>query len=192
MPQTVRTFIAIESTAAVQKRAANLIERLKAAQADVKWVAPENMHITVQFLGDVQAEQLPEVIARVERAAAKFAPFELQMQGAGAFPNTARPRTVFLGARGGNEQAATLAKEIGRPLAELGFKPEHRDFHAHLTLGRVRGFGRGLKPLSELLEREKEFVAGSIAVEELVVFSSTLTPKGSIYEALGRARLSGG
>jgi 2'-5' RNA ligase len=185
----IRTFIAVEISPEVLARAAELSAALRPAGADVKWVETHNLHLTVKFLGDVQDEQLADVIRAVQGAAAKVEPFELEVHGAGAFPNAGRPRTIWLGARDGSEAMADLAAAIEKALKPLGFSPEHRRFQPHLTIGRVREVRRGLKELSERLWQFADFAAGRTPVEEAIVFSSDLTPRGPIYQRLGTAAL---
>jgi 2'-5' RNA ligase len=189
MKSTVRTFIAVEVDEAVRARAAELIEVLRVAPADVKWVDTHNLHLTLKFLDEVPLAEIPAVCAAVEAAAAKVEPFDIEIHGAGAFPNAGRPRTVWLGAGKGVEAMATLHKHLEDALAKLGFRKEHRRFQAHLTIGRVRGGGPAIKPLGDLLWQYADFDAGQLAVDEVVVFSSQLERTGPIYEALGRAPL---
>ncbi len=149
-----------------------------------------------------------------------MAPFELEVRGAGAFPNAARPRTVWLGAGEGAEQMVLLHDRVEAALAELGYREEHRRFQVHLTIGRVRGGsekrgqapfvrstlravpangagplfsdgGMGIAELGSRLKEHADFPAGKMAVEKITVFSSNLTPAGPIYEVIGSARLSG-
>ena len=116
-------------------------------------------------------------------------PFELEVRGAGAFPNAARPRTVWLGAGAGAEQMVTLHDRVEDPLAELGYREEHRRFQSHLTIGRVRGGGLGIAELGKLVQQHARFLAGRMTVGKVTVFASTLTPAGPIYEVLGTAPL---
>lgn len=190
MPK-IRTFVAVESSAAVRQAAAGLIEKLRPSPADVKWVEPGNMHVTLKFLGDVDPREVHEVCETVARTAAQVAPFELQFRGAGAFPNLGRPGTVWLGAGDGSAAMDALQHAIDKALKKLGFPPEGRKFHAHLTLGRVRRGGQGLKELGDLVRQQAGFDAGRMTVHEVTVFSSQLTPEGPIYQALGRGPLEG-
>jgi 2'-5' RNA ligase len=190
MKKTLRTFVAVEITPAVRARAGELIAALAGTSADVKWVEPHNLHITLKFLGDVHQRDMVEVCRAVERGTAQLAPFELVLRGAGAFPNAARPRTVWLGADQGSQQMVDLHDRIEEQLAELGFREEHRRFQTHLTIGRVRGDGQGIKELGCLLSQQAAFDAGRMTVAKVTVFASTLTPSGPIYEVLGTAPLS--
>jgi RNA 2',3'-cyclic 3'-phosphodiesterase len=188
----LRTFIAAEISSEVRSSAMRLINRLRDSQAKVKWIEAENLHFTLKFLGDVAAERINDVCRAVEEAASPFTPFELVAKGCGAFPSPSRPRTVWLGVEEGTEPMELLAQAIERLLEPLGFAREHRRFTPHLTLGRVReGSAAGLKQLSELLGKYAEFDAGSMVVDEVTVFSSTLRRGGPKYEPLARIALRG-
>jgi 2'-5' RNA ligase len=189
MKKTFRTFVAVEITSPIRARAAELIGALAAAGADVKWVEPHNLHLTLKFLGEVHERDIAEVCQAVERGAAKVEPFELELRGAGAFPNAARPRTVWLGAGAGAEQMVALHGQVEAALAKLGYREEHRRFQTHLTIGRARGGGPNIAPLAALLGQHADFVAGRMTVDKVTVFSSTLSSAGPIYEILGTSPL---
>jgi RNA 2',3'-cyclic 3'-phosphodiesterase len=190
MPDTIRTFIAVETSEAVRRLAAELIDKLRGAKANVKWVEQHNMHLTLKFLGDVPSSQIPRVCEAVETAVASAQPWELHLRGAGAFPRAARPSTVWLAVTEGEEELGVLHRNVERVLAQLGYPKEGRRFEPHLTLGRVRAHGPAVAELGRLLKQHADFDAGRFLVTEALVFSSQLTPKGPIYEALSRARLA--
>ena len=160
--------------------------------ANVRWVKPEHLHLTLKFLGDVDLRDIPEVCAAMTRAAASVPPFTLRMVGAGAFPRESQPRTVWIGADEGTEEIAVLHERIEVALAELGFRREHRRFRPHLTIGRVRSADRGIEELARVLGENHDFVAGVVDVDEVVAFSSELDRAGPIHEALATAPLEGG
>jgi len=191
MTQTIRTFVAVEMDPAIRKGAQGLIEKFRAAGAEVSWTAPENMHLTLKFLGDVSDADVPGVCEAVRGAVAGVAPFDLEIRGAGAFPNLSRPRVIWLGSAEGDEPMADLADRIDTALKKLGFAREARRFHAHLTLGRVRRGGPAISALASLVQEHADAQIGRTPVDEVVVFSSQLKPTGAIYEALDRAELGG-
>ena len=191
MSEKVRTFIAIEIPAEVKDRAKQLIARLSATPAKVKWVGPEAMHWTLKFLGDVDMLEVPEICAAVERACRPFAPFDVEAKGAGAFPDPRRPRTVWIGVGEGSEPMIALHDAIELELAELGYREENRRFRPHLTIGRVRNSPEGIEELGRLLQANADFESGLSTVYEVVIFSSTLGPKGPTHEPLGHADLRG-
>jgi RNA 2',3'-cyclic 3'-phosphodiesterase len=191
MKKTLRTFTAVEVTGAIRARAKELIAALDGTTADVKWVEPQNLHLTLKFLGEVHEREIANVCNAVARGAAKVRPFEAEVRGAGAFPTAARPRTVWLGVAEGDEPMIRLHDAVEAELAELGYREEHRRFQAHLTIGRVRGTGPGIAELGQRIEQHADFLAGRMTVSKATVFASTLTPDGPIYDVLGTATLGG-
>jgi 2'-5' RNA ligase len=189
MKRTLRTFVAVEINGPIRARAGELIAALGGSTADVKWVDPHHLHLTLKFLGDVHQREIVRVCQAVTRGAAEVAPFELEVRGAGAFPNAARPRTVWLGAGAGAESMVVLHDRGEAALAELGYREEHRRFQTHLTIGRVRGVGPGIAELGKLIQPHVDFTVGRMTVQKATVFCSTLTADGPIYEVLGTARL---
>ncbi len=185
-----RTFIAVELDSAIRSRAEELINLLRSVDADVKWVETQNLHITLQFLGEVPEQQIAAVCKAVEQGAAQVRPFDLEIGGAGAFPNSNRPRTLWIGANAGSQQMADLHDNVALELAELGYQDEDRRFQTHLTIGRTRS-GKNVLQLGQLLKQHADFNAGRMRVEKATVFSSKLQRGGPIYEVLGTARLAG-
>ena len=191
MKQTVRTFIAVEIDERARRAAAKLIEKLGAAAADVKWVEPHNLHLTLKFLGDVALDETARICQVVQKAAAEVEPFELAIAGAGAFPKPARPRTVWIGSNDTQDSMAVLHKKLENRLQKLGFRKDSRRFQAHLTIGRVKRAGPGMAELASLIEENAQCEIGKTTVREVVVFSSELGREGPNYHPLGRAKLGG-
>lgn len=186
---TIRTFVAVDITPAIADRACDLMARLQLADAGVKWVAPENLHLTLKFLGDVPDTDTPSVCRQVAQAVVGFGAFEMVLRGAGAFPNARRPRTLWIGVEQGAEPLRQLHKIIDRELSRRGFPKEHKPFQPHLTIGRIRRPGPQLAELSKLLEKHVEFDAGRCRITEVVCYASFLDKQGPTYKALGRSSL---
>jgi 2'-5' RNA ligase len=191
MNQKIRTFVAVDVSSAVRDGARDLIEQFRATGAEVKWVEPHNLHVTLKFLGDVDAGDIHQVCLAVEQAVADVAPFEFEVRGAGAFPDTRRPRTVWLGIAEGNKELVDLNDRIEPPLEKLGFRKEARRFQPHLTIGRVRRGGPAVAELGKLIHQHEDLPIGGTRVSEAIVFSSQLDRSGPTYEALARAPLGG-
>ncbi len=191
MRDSLRTFVAVELPGEIKVLAAQLIERLRGTSANVKWVAPAQMHWTVKFLGEVDLIDVNAICANLSEAVASFAPFDVEVWGAGAFPDLDNPRTIWLGARDGTEQFVELHAAVERSLSKLGFRAEGRRFRPHVTLGRVRNSPSGIAELAGLLREASAFDAGMAPVFEVTLFSSELGPKGPNYEPLGHAELKG-
>ncbi|MAT71714.1 MAG: RNA 2',3'-cyclic phosphodiesterase [Planctomycetaceae bacterium] len=189
-----RTFIAVAAVDAVHAAAVGAIERLAGATENVKWVEPENLHWTLQFLGDLDDQEMATVCMRVRRVAARVPAFTMQADGVGAFPSIQRPRTLWLGAGDGGEEFCRLQREIEDALLDLGFRADNRKFVPHLTLGRASRGGNPGPLLSERLAKLANYPAGdggpvAQAVDEVTVFASELTREGPHYHVLATAPL---
>jgi 2'-5' RNA ligase len=190
-----RLFVALEPPEPVRRRLAAMALELRRAAGraadEIRWVPPENVHLTLQFLGAVPEERLSDVESAVRAAAAQARPLSLEVSGAGGFPNARRPRVVWAGIAGDVAALGALATELGRRLAPLGFPPEDRPFSAHLTLGRARE-GRGAAGIAGALASANEAASTPWRATEVVLFESHLSPKGPRYEALAHAPLAAG
>jgi len=185
-----RTFIAVEAVDEVHGKALSAIDQLRPTGSGIKWVAPENLHWTLQFLGELTDEEIAEVCLRVVRIAEDVEPFTLAAYGVGAFPSIQRPKTLWVGAREGAEQLQELQGAIEQSLTSLGFRGEQRKFVPHLTLGRVGRGGAVVSELSQRLSELDDFAGGWMAVDEVTVFASELQKSGPSYYPLAHARLA--
>jgi 2'-5' RNA ligase len=186
---TTRTFIAVSASPEIRQAAGRLVERLRGAASEVKWVAPENLHWTLQFLGDVEDLEIPPLCSAVSTAVAELESFDLAARGAGAFPSADRPRTLWLGAGAGAQAMVALHGAIQKKLDRLGYRGEHRRFVPHITLGRAGRKGPP-RPLVRELAALAEFDGGSMVVDEVTVYASRLGPEGPSYHILSRAALA--
>ena len=187
----LRTFIAVEISEEVRSATRALMERLGRARADVNWVRPDHLHLTLNFLGDVEPNATPAICKSAVEIATQFEPITIRCAGVGAFPKIERPRTLWLGVEEGADRLIALQAELEVAMADLGFQPEARRFQPHLTIGRVRKGGKSLEQLTEKLVDQKDFDTGTSLVRELVVYSSVLTKEGPIYTRLSGAHLGG-
>lgn len=186
----IRTFVAIEASTDQRDRAGRLIQRLKQSDAPVKWIAAENLHWTLKFIGNVDETDVHNVCRAVNSVVETIPSFELDCVGVGAFPETLRPRTIWAGAGLGSEPATQLQTAVEKSLKSLGYPEEVRRFHPHLTLGRVRGGGPATQQLGKLITQHHDFELGKVVVDEVVVFSSQLKKNGPRYTALARTNLA--
>lgn len=184
----IRTFIAIDVPQQVRRKAQATIETLSETTNSIRWVAPENVHVTMKFLGDVDETDIYEVCRRTATAVADCAAAQVHCHGVGAFPSVERPRTVWLGVADPDAYLEQLHANVEGGLAPMGFPREQRRFHPHVTLGRLR-YGR--RDVGDLIDRIKEMQvdAGMIQVDELVIYASERGPEGPRYTVLGRAPL---
>lgn len=190
--EQIRIFIAIELPHEVKVELASLENRLKEGRHSfVKWVAPDSIHLTLKFLGNIAPARVPQIVASLAVAAQGISPFNLQLGGLGAFPNLNRPRVIWVGIEGDAEKLALLQRNVDSSLSALGFASDSRAFSPHLTLGRLRekvspgesqGFGQGVSSI--------EAVQGSsFQVRSFALIKSRLTQEGAIYSRLASIEL---
>jgi 2'-5' RNA ligase len=175
----VRTFLGIELPKQVRENIDSIIQEEKRKSLPVKWVARENLHVTLKFLGEIHEGQQDTILPIIRSVCAKHKPFEMNIQGIGCFPNSRNPRVLWIGVSTGADMLTGLAMDLEQNLSTLGFKKEKR-FHPHVTIGRTR------KPChpDEVLKRE--FTSEIFFIKDITFFKSTLTPAGPIYTSLAR------
>jgi 2'-5' RNA ligase len=187
----IRTFIAIKLDEALHRRLARLQDELKPAvpHGSVRWVAPENIHLTLKFLGDVEPARIEAIAAAMRAAAAGAQPCSFEVAGLGCFPNTRRPNVIWVGLSETSGALAALQAAIETELSRLGFPPEARGFSPHLTLGRVRRESRpaDIQEIGRLVEAKKIGSLGRQTVSSVTLFESDLRPEGAVYTALAEA-----
>ncbi|MDX1964345.1 MAG: RNA 2',3'-cyclic phosphodiesterase [Pirellulales bacterium] len=187
----LRTFIAVEIGPDVAGRAQTLINRLKATDAKVSWIRPQQMHFTLNFLGDIRDREIPELLRLVTDAVRPLPAFDLLCRGLGVFPSLENPRTIWLGVTTGAEAMIELHQALDRGLKQLGLRGEGRRFRPHLTLGRVRSLPHGPENLAELIAEYAAYEAGVMSVCDVTIMHSDPHGNGSSYEPLGQAELLG-
>lgn len=185
----MRLFVAVHLPEELRERLAAAQEWLRAAQADVSWVRPSNLHLTLKFLGETAPETLERVGVALAAVAAGTAPFALTVRGLGSFGGRL-PRVVWAGVAEGTEPLGALAASAEAALAGAGFPREARPFRPHLTLGRVRS-PRNAAALLGILREESGRPFGTAPVGELALMQSQLDPRGAIHTLLARYSLGG-
>jgi 2'-5' RNA ligase len=178
----LRCFIAIELPEDLRRRIGEVTEGLRSTEADVRWVRPEGMHLTLKFLGSTPEELVPEIKSRLTEAVSGHEKMHLRLSGAGVFPNERRPRVVWIGLLD-SDRLIGLQRDVEVALEALGFEPDGRPFTPHLTLGRLRS-PRGSAALLRELEALKDASFDEIEVEEIAVMRSELKPSGAVYHRL--------
>jgi len=185
----LRCFIAIDIPDPIKGDIGELIEILKKCDTDVKWVAQENIHLTLKFLGKTPEDLLPRIGDSLLNIVLSFEPFYIKIYGMGVFPSRKHPRVVWVGVKD-SEILKRLQSNIEESMAQLGYQREGRDFHSHLTVGRVRS-PKGITNLIEELDTFKEKDFGSIMVEDVKLMQSELRPSGARYSCLRKIPLGG-
>jgi 2'-5' RNA ligase len=191
MIEQVRTFISIELPPGAKQVMEEVVGELKAAaSAPVRWVKPDNVHLTLKFLGNVDSALIPGLVDGVREAAAGLGSFHLAVARLGAFPNPARARVLWMGLEGDLESLSGLQQRIEAATARRGFPKDERSFAPHLTLGRVNSASSDQQRLlKDALSRVAMPLDIAFEVSEIVVMRSDLRPGGAVYTPLGRTSL---
>lgn len=189
--EQIRSFIAIELPDELKMRLTQLEAQFKSGKpSGVKWVDPDSIHLTLQFLGSIAIDKTGEITRAMEEASQAVSPFHLEVKDLGVFPNLKRVQVVWVGISGEIDKLGQLQQGIESNLARLGFAPETRPFTAHLTLARLR-------QQVSLEERQRlgqliagtRFDAGNIKVDAINLMRSELTREGAIYRRISLVKL---
>jgi len=188
MGQSHRSFIAIPCPKQIQDVATEIQKELKTTLADVKWVSSEQIHLTLKFLGDVQTDKIDSIMALLQEQLIRFSSFEVELNAVGTFPNAHHPKILWLGLTDPQKTISAMVEILEDKLSSLGFKKETREFHPHMTIGRLRS-NKNVRVLSEKLKKISIPLGIKQLVNEVVLFQSTLTSQGPIYTPLGGVKL---
>ena len=183
----VRTFVALLIPGAWRDYLAQVERDLSAAASGLSWVRPENLHVTLRFLGDLGESGAARAAESVRRAAASASAFRAALGGLGTFPSAKRPRVIWVGLAEGAAGAVSLARSVNDALTRDGFGPPEKPFRPHLTLARVRERARGLEAM---LERALPPPPEGDWLDQVTLMKSDLHPAGARYTALAEVRLA--
>ncbi|MEW6040493.1 MAG: RNA 2',3'-cyclic phosphodiesterase [Elusimicrobiota bacterium] len=189
----MRLFASVEVTDDVKNIAYRIIENLKKANADVKWVEKENLHITMKFLGEQPDEKLIKIKEALKLAASNSQRCKIKIENIGTFPGSKNIRVIWLGVTAEIDKLKLLAQNVDESLSKINFEKEKREFSPHLTIGRVRS-NKNISKLSDTIEllQKDELLnknTNSVDVNELVLFQSKLSPHGPEYSVIERFHL---
>jgi len=190
--QQIRSFIAIELPEEVKTGLHRLQAELTLPQyAFVKCVAPEAIHVTLKFLGNISPQKVADITKVMEQASQGVSPFQLQITDVGAFPNMRQPRVLWVGIKGELDKLIAWQKRIDDGLVPLGFAKENRPFTPHLTLARVReNCSPGdRRDLGEVVMKTPVEVDYKVTVNSLSLMRSQLLPGGAVYSRLAEVKL---
>ena len=184
-----RCFIAIEIPETIKKSIADITESLKKSGSDVKWVSDENIHITLQFLGETEESLIPDIKGALYKILAPYSPFYIKITDVGCFPSGRRPRVIWVGMEE-SQFMINLYKDISSEMVKFGYQKEERGFTPHVTIGRVksnRNTGELLRRLDEL--RVRDFP--DFEVHNVTLMKSELKPSGAKYYSLAEIPFGG-
>jgi 2'-5' RNA ligase len=180
MSETLRAFIAIDLPENVRSSLGEAQEVLKLQRFRVKWVRPQNIHLTLKFLGNTDAADIDKIVAAMALATKDCAVISLAVKGIGVFPDIRRPRVIWAGLSGQLEILQDIQQTLDGHLADLGFPKETRGFKAHLTLGRIKG-KIACDRLKATIVKLKGFESKPFVVNRIILFKSELRPSGAVY-----------
>lgn len=187
----MRTFIAIALPQEIKDSLGRLQNQLKTCGADVKWVEPNNIHLTLKFLGDIDDKKLDKIMRILEDTAKNKNPFQMRIFSIGAFPKMNFPRVIWVGVDKGDSETKQIAEALEEKIAKIGIPKEDRPFSSHITIGRTRSSLNRERLVEDLKTLANNFGQENLefAVTKITLFKSTLTPKGPIYEVLKETNL---
>lgn len=188
MNDSLRTFIAIELDQPTHEALRRVQDAFKHLDVNVKWVNPENIHITLRFLGNLSPKKAKIIINEFPRWFDGLNAFETKIDHLGAFPKTERPRVIWLGLHKNADMISNVAAVVENQLCRLGFPKEREKFIPHLTIGRVRS-NHNIHLLSNKI-KGLTFSPIPQKITTVTFFQSTLTSQGPIYEKLASCKLS--
>lgn len=175
----MRCFIAIDLDERVKMALSALQMELKGCNADIKWVKPENIHLTLKFLGNVDEKMLSKIEVKLGDACNKYNGFSLEAKGMDVFPNKRHPRVLWVDITS-NDSLTGLQGEIEEGMASIGFEKENRGFTPHLTIGRFRST-TGIEALYDKIQLHRNDSFGLIDVRAVLLMESKLKPSGAEY-----------
>ena len=190
--EQIRSFIAIELSDELKLKLGQLEDSLKTAGIyGVRWVNPESIHLTLKFLGNIDADRIGEIASVMEESFRGTPPFLLIAEGLGAFPNLRRVQVVWVGLSGDTDVLKDLQQELESNLEGLGFPAEKRAFTPHLTLARVnnRASPDDRQKLGKLIS-ETDFTSVTLEVDSVNLMKSQLTRQGAIYSRISVVNFS--
>jgi RNA 2',3'-cyclic 3'-phosphodiesterase len=179
----IRSFIAIELPLLIKSSIEEIQNKLKSSTADVRWVRPEGIHLTLKFLGNIEEERISEISDLVTQCASDISSFPLTVRTLGAFPNEKNPKVIWVGTDDDSGSLSKLQQALENRLSHIGFKVEKRAFSPHLTLGRLKS-PKGKRELITTLADHKQSECGTFEAQEVCLFKSELKPSGAIYTKL--------
>ena len=183
MTLSIRTFIAVDLSEGIKNSVFEVQRELKKSGADIKWVDPKNLHVTLKFLGETDEEKVIKIKFALDEIASLQKSFEINISELGAFPNMRSPRIIWIGIDKGARELSRLALYIEEKLSSCGFEKEKKAFSSHITIGRARS------TLNQIALKEK-MPAISIPdvdaclINRVTLYKSTLSSSGPTYEAL--------
>ncbi len=179
----IRTFVAIDIPSPARQVIAAVQRRFLPLDLKASWVRPENVHLTLKFLGNINPDRVPEIVDALSPVASSCLPFSLSLKETRLFPKKGTPRVLWVGLTDASEQLRRLQGSVADVLADAGFKPDKGIFTPHLTVGRIKSTKNAGK-LKAMVSAGVKVESVTFKVAEMVLYKSQLSPEGSRYTVL--------
>jgi 2'-5' RNA ligase len=186
MSSTIRTFIALELPPSLISLLAKVQENIQTMGLRAKWVRPDNIHLTLKFLGNINPADIEKIGRAMVDAVSEFETFNLVAAGIGVFPGVNRPRVIWVGLKGQVQLLFAMQRRLEDNLAVLGYKKEKRPFKGHLTLGRFRQ-NVNRETIRRVLQEFGNLASEEFTVRRVIFYKSDLKPTGAVYSELQQA-----
>ncbi len=189
MKDSIRAFIAVDIHSEIRKELILLqSEFKKSLKGDISWVEPNNIHLTLRFLGQLDNTQLEEIKLIVQETAQNIKQFNMDLGVIGAFPDITEPRIIWVGINYGFNQLNEINAKLEDKLETINFTVGEKYFHPHLTIARVKSIGSepSLKEVTDKIRPKQS----SEIVKKIIIYQSELTPQGALYTKLFETNLS--
>lgn len=186
----LRLFLALELSGQQKHSLHNLQGKLRSNLSGMRWVRPENMHLTVKYLGDTAEDLLETLKLEISEAVSSIEPFSIKYGKCGVFPSSQKARVIWIGLKEGNAETLNLHEKVENTIVKLGLAPEGRAYTPHLTLGRVR-YQLSPPAVESVLADNILFETDCAIADGLVLFQSHLTKQGATYVPLYKAKFKG-
>lgn len=189
IPKTIRCFIAVPLPESVKIHIHKIQENICSLGLKMRWIKPENIHLTLKFLGDIPFSDIDAVYRAMAQTSESFKPLTLGIKGIGVFPSIKNPRILWMGMKEETHTLIQLQQSLENNLIHLGFQKEKRSFKAHLTIARIKNriFP---KDLLEVIEKYKKFELEPFIANDIILYKSVLKPTGAVYTKLKTITLS--
>lgn len=188
MGDAIRAFIAFKLPERITSQIHVVQESIKAYKFKIKWVQPQNIHLTLKFLGNIPASDTEKIRDAIIEAVRDVEPILLSAKGIGVFPDLKRPRVLWVGIAGQKNSLIGLYQALEENLETIGFTKESRPFKGHLTLGRIKGRIPS-KRLVQVMEEFIDFETETFEANKIILFQSEQTPSGAVYTKLASVKL---
>jgi 2'-5' RNA ligase len=181
----MRLFIAIQLPSKIEKEIGKLQDKFKkiSAKDKISWVKPENVHVTLKFLGETDLKYTGKIISVMEKAVSGMERFDILIEDTGVFPSAKNPRVMWIDCKDEGENITAIKRRLDRGLKRLGFGVEKKKFQPHLTIARIRHLSKDSEVIEKFLMNKTEF--GKIEAGSIQLISSELSSTGSKYEVIG-------